>query len=59
MLIHRTLRTDAPRAAILVRVMVGLVFASEGVQKFLYAEAQGAGRFAKIGLSVPGVLGPK
>jgi uncharacterized membrane protein YphA (DoxX/SURF4 family) len=38
--------------------VVGLVFASEGVQKFLYAEAQGAGRFAKIGIPAPEVMGP-
>lgn len=52
------LRPDAPRAAVLIRLVVGLVFASEGIQKFLYADAQGAGRFAKIGLPAPEVLGP-
>jgi len=52
------IRTDAPPATVLIRLMVGLVFASEGVQKFLYAEAQGAGRFAKIGIPAPDVLGP-
>lgn len=38
--------------------MVGLVFASEGIQKFLYAQSQGAGRFAKIGIPAPEILGP-
>ncbi len=51
-------RSDAPDAAVLIRMVVGLVFASEGVQKFLYAEAQGAGRFAKIGIPAPEVMGP-
>jgi putative oxidoreductase len=48
---------SAPRAAILIRFAVGVVFASEGIQKFLYAEAQGAGRFAKIGIPAPEVMG--
>jgi uncharacterized membrane protein YphA (DoxX/SURF4 family) len=52
------LRTNAGRAVILIRLMVGLVFVSEGIQKFLYAEAQGAGRFAKIGIPAPAIMGP-
>jgi putative oxidoreductase len=43
---------------LLIRVMVGLVFISEGVQKFLYPDDVGAGRFAKIGLPAPGTLAP-
>lgn len=50
--------SSAPKSALLIRLAVGLVFASEGVQKFLYAEAQGAGRFAKIGIPLPEVTGP-
>jgi len=42
----------------LIRFVVGLVFVSEGIQKFLYAEAQGAGRFAKIGIPAPDLMGP-
>lgn len=44
---------SAPRAAVLIRFAVGVVFASEGIQKFLYADARGAGRFAKIGIPAP------
>jgi len=33
--------------------MVGAVFFSEGVQKFLFPVALGAGRFAKIGFPAP------
>ena len=58
MTLTRLLRADAPSAAVLIRSVVGLVFASEGIQKFLYAEAQGAGRFAKIGIPAPEVMGP-
>lgn len=38
--------------------MVGAVFLSEGIQKFLFADKLGAGRFAKIGLPRPDFLGP-
>jgi len=55
---RRLLGTDAPRATVLIRVVVGVVFASEGIQKFLYPEALGAGRFAKIGIPAPEVMGP-
>ena len=37
--------------------MVGVVFISEGLQKFLFAEKVGAGRFQKIGLPNPEALG--
>ena len=58
MTFSRLFRPSAPDAAVLIRLVVGLVFAAEGVQKFLYAEAQGAGRFAKIGIPAPEVMGP-
>jgi putative oxidoreductase len=38
--------------------MVGLVFLSEGIQKLLFPAAEGAGRFAKIGIPYPHILGP-
>ena len=50
--------TSAPASALLIRVMVGAVFLSEGIQKFLYPAEIGAGRFAKIGLPSPEILGP-
>lgn len=37
--------------------MVGAVFLSEGIQKFLFPDELGAGRFAKIGLPSPEFLG--
>ena len=36
-----------------VRILVGWVFLSEGVQKFLFPTAPGTGRFAKIGIPWP------
>jgi putative oxidoreductase len=35
------------------RLVVGLVFLSEGIQKFLFPETVGSGRFAKIGFPDP------
>jgi uncharacterized membrane protein YphA (DoxX/SURF4 family) len=52
------LHTSAPPATLLVRLLVGAVFLSEGIQKFLFAEAQRAGRFAKIGIPAPEITGP-
>ena len=54
----RTLRSTAPSATVLVRVMVGWVFMSEGIQKFLFPAALGVGRFAKIGIPAPQFLAP-
>ena len=45
------------RAIILIRILVGWVFVSEGIQKFLFP-ALGVGRFAKIGFPHPGILAP-
>jgi uncharacterized membrane protein YphA (DoxX/SURF4 family) len=38
---------------ILIRLIVGLIFLSEGIQKFLFPELLGTGRFLKIGFSEP------
>ncbi len=45
-------------AAILVRLMAGLVFFFEGVLKFHDPAGLGAGRFARIGIPVPEIMGP-
>ena len=50
-------KTDQSKTTILIRLMVGAVFLSEGIQKFLFADTLGAGRFAKIGLPNPEFLG--
>jgi len=42
--------------SVLPRFIVGLVFLSEGIQKFLFPELVGAGRFEKIGFSNPEFL---
>ena len=51
-------RGEAPASVILVRVMVGAVFISEGLQKFLFPETLGVGRFSQIGIPHPAVMAP-
>lgn len=56
---HRLFATRAPGWSILVRLIVGLVvFFPEGIQKLVFPSILGAGRFAKIGIPAPDVLGP-
>ncbi|HEY1809252.1 MAG TPA: DoxX family protein [Acidobacteriaceae bacterium] len=38
------------KAVILIRILVGWVFISEGIQKFLFPNALGVGRFQAIGI---------
>ncbi|MDP8244444.1 MAG: DoxX family protein [Candidatus Hinthialibacter antarcticus] len=52
------LKTNDAASTIIIRVMVGSVFLSEGIQKFLYADSVGAGRFVKIGIPLPEIMGP-
>ena len=56
--LEKLMTTRAPAAALLVRIAVGWIFLSEGIQKFMYPEALGAGRMAKIGIPWPEVMGP-
>lgn len=50
--------TRAPAPTILIRLLVGGVFLEEGIQKILFADLLGAGRFARIGIPAPQVMGP-
>ena len=56
--LKRIVSTDTAGTTLLIRLMVGAVFLSEGIQKFLFADKQGSGRFAKIGLPNPDFVGP-
>jgi uncharacterized membrane protein YphA (DoxX/SURF4 family) len=42
----------------LVRIVVGIIFVTEGVLKFMMPAALGAGRFAHIGFPFPSALAP-
>jgi len=46
------------RGVILIRLMVGWVFLSQGIQKFLFPAALGVGRFIKIGIPAPQFFAP-
>jgi putative oxidoreductase len=50
--------TKAPGATILIRLLTGGIFLSEGIQKFLYPNELASGRFAKIGIPAPEIMGP-
>jgi putative oxidoreductase len=52
------LQTHAGRATILIRILVGGVFLTEGILKFQYPGELGAGRFEHIGIPAPQVMGP-
>jgi putative oxidoreductase len=51
--IRKSLSSTASTAVILIRIVVGGVFLTEGIQKFLFPDALGIGRFTKIGIPVP------
>jgi putative oxidoreductase len=52
---HELLRTRASGWVVLIRLMVGLtVF----IQKLIFPEILGAGRFTRIGMPLPHVMGP-
>lgn len=54
-----TLSTSASGWTILVRLLVGaVVFIPEGLQKLMFPDILGAGRFARIGIPFPDVMGP-
>jgi uncharacterized membrane protein YphA (DoxX/SURF4 family) len=57
-LLDRITVTSAGRELILIRLIVGGVFLSEGIQKFLFPNDLGVGRFSKIGIPSPEVLAP-
>ena len=45
-------------ALLLARILVGWVFVSEGIQKFLFPAQLGVGRFQKIGIPSPHLMAP-
>ena len=49
----RIFKSNPTQMFLLIRLIVGLIFLSEGIQKFLFPELVGAGRFEKIGFENP------
>ena len=56
--LHRILASRVPGSVWLIRLAIAIVFVSEGIQKFMFPAALGAGRFAKIGIPAPDLMGP-
>lgn len=46
------------KVVLLIRILAGWVFLSEGIQKFLFPDALGVGRFVKIGIPWPHIMAP-
>jgi len=49
----RKIISVAAAPVLTARIITGFIFLSEGIQKFLYPETLGVGRFLKIGFSHP------
>jgi uncharacterized membrane protein YphA (DoxX/SURF4 family) len=49
----RIFSTDNDKKPVLIRLTVGLIFLTEGIQKHLFPSLLGAGRFQTIGFSHP------
>jgi uncharacterized membrane protein YphA (DoxX/SURF4 family) len=52
------LRPDGPGVLIVLRLAVGFVFLTEGIQKFLFPRELGVGRFAHLGIPAPQATAP-
>ncbi len=58
MTFERVLQTTNSKSVFLIRLLVGWVFLSEGIQKFLFSDALGVGRFTRIGIPAPQIMAP-
>lgn len=56
--IDSILAAPTAKAVLLIRILVGWVFLSEGMQKFLFPESLGVGCFVKTGIPWPQVMAP-
>ena len=57
-MLKQIIQTSRHVSPLIIRLMIGAVFLSEGIQKFLYPAELGVGRFQKIGLPNPEFLAP-
>lgn len=57
-IVESLLGTTAPAAVIVIRILTGTIFLSEGIQKFLYPGNLGVGRFEKLGIIYPSITAP-
>lgn len=54
----KIIQTEPRLAPLFIRIAVGLIFLSEGIQKFIFPAELGSGRFLKIGIPLPEFFGP-
>lgn len=54
----KILSTAPEKTILIIRIMVGAVFLTEGIQKFLYPAIRGAGRFESMGFPHAEFFGP-
>ena len=52
-MIDKLINSDKDKTTILIRMVVGIVFLSEGLQKFFLPEIRGVGRFKDIDIPFP------
>ncbi|MBX3077099.1 DoxX family protein [Candidatus Obscuribacterales bacterium] len=57
-IVESLLGTTAPAAVLVIRLLTGTIFLSEGIQKFLYPGDLGVGRFEKLGIIYPSITAP-
>jgi len=50
---NKLIASDTSKTTLIIRIMVGAVFLSEGIQKFIYPAVRSVGRFDKIGFAHP------
>lgn len=56
--LHIIVNSSASRWVIFIRLSLGLVFLPEGIQKLIFPDILGAGRFTGIGIPYPDIMGP-
>jgi putative oxidoreductase len=54
----RIQKTDSDKTTLIIRLVVSSIFITEGIQKFIYSDSLGAGRFMKIGIPYPELSAP-
>lgn len=57
-IVESLLGTTAPATVIVIRLLTGTIFLSEGIQKFFYPAELGVGRFEKLGIIYPSITAP-
>lgn len=50
--------TDSSATTPIIRLMIGAIFLTEGIQKFIYPVTRGAGRFEEMGFPGPEFFAP-